>query len=233
MGKHWFPLESNPEVINDFAGRLGLDTSKVAFCDVFSLDEDLLATMLPQPVYALLLLYPDMPKGFVTARQSDLTQKTGASGEESTVFHMTQNIGNACGTIGMLHCVGNNLQVANLGKGSFLQQYFEATAGMSPAERGSYLADPPEGMTLIDDAHAAAAQQGDTAPQMETHGHFSALVQHGGRLVELSGDANLDHGRTTSETFLQDAATVVRRRTEATESLNFSVLALTAVDPSK
>lgn len=42
MGKHWFPLEANPEVLNDFAGNLGLDTDKVAFCDVYSLDEVLM-----------------------------------------------------------------------------------------------------------------------------------------------------------------------------------------------
>lgn len=37
--KRWLPLESNPEVMNDFAGKLGLDTSAVSFCDVFGLDE--------------------------------------------------------------------------------------------------------------------------------------------------------------------------------------------------
>ena len=95
--KCWFPLEANPSVLNHFASKLGLDTSKVAFCDVFSLDEvrttlsrfcggkgnrsytvrrgqhtaDALVyvqgdlkTLLPQPVYAFLLLYPDMPKGY-------------------------------------------------------------------------------------------------------------------------------------------------------------------------
>lgn len=38
MGKRWVPLESNPEVINDFTQKLGLDTSKHSFCDVFGLD---------------------------------------------------------------------------------------------------------------------------------------------------------------------------------------------------
>lgn len=39
MGKKWLPLESNPEVLNDFVNKLGYDTSKYAFCDVFGLDE--------------------------------------------------------------------------------------------------------------------------------------------------------------------------------------------------
>lgn len=40
MPKKWIPLESNPEVITDFAGRIGLDTSKWAFHDVYGLDDE-------------------------------------------------------------------------------------------------------------------------------------------------------------------------------------------------
>ena len=38
MGKRWLPLESNPEVLNDFAAKLGMATDKFKFCDVFGLD---------------------------------------------------------------------------------------------------------------------------------------------------------------------------------------------------
>ena len=38
MGKKWLPLESNPEVLNDFVSKLGFDTTKYSFCDVFGLD---------------------------------------------------------------------------------------------------------------------------------------------------------------------------------------------------
>jgi Ubiquitin carboxyl-terminal hydrolase, family 1 len=40
MPKHWIPLESNPEVITEFAGRIGLDSSAWAFHDVFGLDDE-------------------------------------------------------------------------------------------------------------------------------------------------------------------------------------------------
>ena len=39
MVKRWIPLESNPEVLNDFTSKLGLDTSKYSFTDVYGLDE--------------------------------------------------------------------------------------------------------------------------------------------------------------------------------------------------
>ncbi len=47
MGKKWLPLESNPDVLNDFVSKLGYDTSKYSFCDVFGLDEVRLSSGLP------------------------------------------------------------------------------------------------------------------------------------------------------------------------------------------
>lgn len=35
----WIPLEANPEVLNKFSAKLGMDTSKISFCDVWGLDE--------------------------------------------------------------------------------------------------------------------------------------------------------------------------------------------------
>ena len=39
MGKKWLPLESNPDVLNDFTSSLGLDLSKYSFHDIYGLDE--------------------------------------------------------------------------------------------------------------------------------------------------------------------------------------------------
>lgn len=40
MPKKWIPLESNPEVMTEFAGRIGLDTQQHAFHDIYGLDEE-------------------------------------------------------------------------------------------------------------------------------------------------------------------------------------------------
>lgn len=38
-GKHFVPLESNPEVLTAYAKSLGADMSEYQFCDVFGLDQ--------------------------------------------------------------------------------------------------------------------------------------------------------------------------------------------------
>lgn len=53
--KKWIPLESNPDVLNEYAGKLGVDleASGLRFCDVWSLDEVRLHCSVRQPFSAL------------------------------------------------------------------------------------------------------------------------------------------------------------------------------------
>lgn len=39
MGKRWIPLESNPDVFNDFSAKIGAPVEDYAFCDVYGMDE--------------------------------------------------------------------------------------------------------------------------------------------------------------------------------------------------
>ena len=54
MGKKWVPLESNPEVLNQFARTLGFDVRTYAFCDVLGLDEVRDAALAPHRAAATL-----------------------------------------------------------------------------------------------------------------------------------------------------------------------------------
>jgi hypothetical protein len=38
MLKKWIPLESNPDVLNQFSSQLGLEVSNYTFHDIFGLD---------------------------------------------------------------------------------------------------------------------------------------------------------------------------------------------------
>lgn len=73
----------------------------------------------------------------------------------SAVYFTKQTIGNACGTVGLLHALGNNSQCLSFGKfypgytihccfvttleDGFLKTFFEKTKNMSPEERAQYL----------------------------------------------------------------------------------------------
>ncbi|KAK9787504.1 hypothetical protein WJX73_009266 [Symbiochloris irregularis] len=232
MGKRWVPLESNPEVINEFTQKLGLDTSKYSFCDVFGLDPELLA-MIPQPCLALVLLFP-ITEATEAAKDKQEKELQGRDLKQPAgLFYMKQTIGNACGTIGVLHALGNHQQQLKFGEGSFLTTFMQDTAAMSPAERGAFLENPPSGGPDIDSAHAEAAQGGSTATppaEANTNLHFVCLTYSDNRLFELDGrkQTPIDHGATSADSFLSDAARVVQEFIAASDSHNFNVIALTA-----
>jgi ubiquitin carboxyl-terminal hydrolase L3 len=71
------------------------------------------------------------------------------------VYYMKQTIGNACGTIGLLHAIGNvrELEGVNIRPDSYLSRLFSNTLSMSPDERGAWLEQDDE----IEVTHEAAA----------------------------------------------------------------------------
>ena len=99
---NWLPLESNPEVLNPFCARLGIPPA-FGFADVFGLDEELLM-MVPQPCLALCLLYPSDKISAV--RRADMASRVAdqpAPPPELFFVQQHDGIGNACGTIAVLH----------------------------------------------------------------------------------------------------------------------------------
>ncbi|CAN1185085.1 Ubiquitin carboxyl-terminal hydrolase 3 [Linum perenne] len=127
--KRWLPLEANPDVMNQFIWGLGLPENQAECYDVYGLDEELLA-MVPQPVLAVIFLYP------LTAQseQERLQQEGVVKDPNEKVYFMKQTVGNACGTIGLLHAVGNIRSSINLLEGSFLDRLFKSTASMDPLQ---------------------------------------------------------------------------------------------------
>lgn len=235
MGKKWLPLESNPEVLNDFVNKLGYDTSKYAFCDVFGLDEELLQ-MVPQPVVAVLFLFPVTKESEAAKDDEDTELKKQGYKPSNKIYFMKQTISNACGTIGALHAIANNQDKSILADGSFLQSFLKDSANMNPDERGRFLEEPPEGAPDIDKAHEAAAQEGDTAPpalEDVVDLHFVALVNQNDRLVELDGRKSfpIDHGKTTDSTLLQDSVQVLKKFMANANTIKFNLIALAKAEP--
>ncbi|KAF0297357.1 Ubiquitin carboxyl-terminal hydrolase isozyme L3 [Amphibalanus amphitrite] len=221
----WLPLESNPEVMNSFLYNLGL-SAKWAVTDVFGMEPELLA-MVPQPVAAVLLLYPLTEVAQTAAANEDNKIKAEGQVMSPKLYFMRQTISNACGTVALMHALANNQEALELSSGP-LAEFFSQTAGQTPEERAVSL----EKFQQLEAAHEAASHEGQTeTPSRDDKldKHFISFVQVDGHLYELDGrrPAPVNHGPSSPETFLSDAANVVKAfmQRDPTE-VNFSMLAL-------
>lgn len=228
MTKNWFPLESNPDVMNTYMGRLGLNTVDYRFVDVLS-TEDWALDMVPKPVLAVLMLFPlgRAEEEFRIQQSSEIA----ANGQtvSPNIFYMKQTIGNACGTIGLLHAAGNarkvvpNLVLAD----SHLDRLLSTTETLEPEAVAQHLEED----TTLEEVHEEAATQGQTAATDDVDTHFVCFVHLDNCLYELDGrkDSPINHGPSSQETLLADACVAVRRfmDRQPTET-RFTIVALAA-----
>ena len=225
--ERWLPIESNPEVMNSFLQKLGVP-KEWEINDVFGLDPELLL-MLPQPVLALLLLFPITEKYESFAREQEAAMKDVTVSDK--LYYMKQTISNACGTVALMHAVINSVNSGqiSLGEGP-LKRFVEATRDLSPEERAVRLEDDDD----ICGAHDAAAREGQTrAPDREDQVdyHFVCFVSVDGGLYELDGRKSgpILKGKCGPDTFLNDAAAACKEyMTRDPENINFTIVALTA-----
>lgn len=94
--------------------KLGL-SEKLAFHDVFSIDEPELLAFVPRPAHALLLVFPvsETYEKFRREEDKDKPEYAGHGADEEVIWYK-QTIGNACGLIGLLHGVSNGVARANI-----------------------------------------------------------------------------------------------------------------------
>lgn len=94
--------------------KLGL-SDKLAFQDVFSIDDPELLAFVPRPAHALLLVFPVSKtyEQFRMQEDKDKAEYEGHGPDEEVVWYK-QTIGNACGLIGLLHSVSNGTARAHI-----------------------------------------------------------------------------------------------------------------------
>uniref|UniRef100_A0A8C4PXM2 Ubiquitin carboxyl-terminal hydrolase n=1 Tax=Eptatretus burgeri TaxID=7764 RepID=A0A8C4PXM2_EPTBU len=211
-----------------FVQQLGVGT-RWQFGDVLGLEPELLL-MVPRPVVAALLLFPVSEK-YETYRQEE-EERLEADGYSPPkhLYFVKQTIENACGTIGLIHAIGNNKNI-DFAENSALKLFLDSTVGMTPEERGRQL----EKDTSIRASHESSAQEGQTeAPSLDKKVdlHFVAFVNVDGVLYELDGRKPfpIAHGNTSEDALLEDATAVFRQYMQRDpEELRFTVIALSAV----
>lgn len=100
---NWLPLESNSDTLNNYLGTLGVNNEIINFVDVLTFEKEYLV---PGSVGAL-FVYPDSkPINNYFFNKGDAMFEKPIS---PSTYYMKQIAENACGTIAILHLIGNIL----------------------------------------------------------------------------------------------------------------------------
>ena len=200
--------------MNTYIQKMGVDTSKLQFCEVLSLD-DWALDMVPRPVTAVLMVFPI--KESSEAHKAAEAAKIAAEGQvvSPNLRYIKQTIGNACGTIGILHALANvageNESLLQCASGSYIEKYLKETAEMTGPQIAEYLDNDDE----LEATHASAATEGTTAVPADNTSvdtHFNAFIVRDGHLYEMDGrkEGPVNHGLCEEGRLLEGATAVMR-----------------------
>ncbi|XP_040892145.1 ubiquitin carboxyl-terminal hydrolase isozyme L1 [Toxotes jaculatrix] len=215
----WTAMEINPEMLNKMMSKLGVGESW-RFVDVLGLEDEQLSAV-PKPCCALMLLFP------LTQQHESFRQKQADKvAEDSDVYFLKQTVVNSCGTIALLHAVGNNKSKLTFDNDSTLKKFLDETENMSAEDRAKRL----ENNKAICEAHNEVAVQGQCRPEADkVNFHFIAFVNVNGQLYEFDGKMNgpVKHGATSDDSFITDASKVCHGFMEREQGeVRFSAVAL-------
>eukprot|EP01071_Lankesteria_metandrocarpae_P003742 Lankesteria_metandrocarpae@DN315_c0_g1_i1.p1 len=223
-GISMLPLEANPEVLTNFGKKLGLN-EKLVFSDVYG-TEDWAIEMLPGRPVAYLLVFTINDKNEAGSRH-----KADEKASEK-VWFTNQTVSNACGTVAVLHAVGNTRAEFPPKEHSYLAKYFDKASDVQPAARGKMLETDND----ILEAHRSVETEGQShvpAHEQKVREHFTALVEKDGDIYELDGrmPGPINHGSSKGD-FPRQGLTVLRKEyMDDKDDIKFSLLAL-CVTPS-
>lgn len=220
---HWPPLESNPEIFEQYMSGLGLPENW-GFSELYGFDEALLG-FVPQPVIAVIVNYE---------RLKSQDEKSRGSPDTEINYYMKQTgtLDNACGVIACIHSIYNNLGLIALDKKKTLHKFLKAVEQKTPEERATIL----EGFTEFREQHKAFASKGQSN-LVRTHDdvkhHYVAFVINDkGQLVELDGTKQgpLVISENCTDVLRGSIAEIQKRLADGVISESLSVMTLNAKD---
>lgn len=191
MGKQFVPLECNPDVFSELMYSLGVSRT-LSFHDVYSVDPELLG-MIPRPVLALILAFPVSDNYEKYRLEQDKNLEDGyynsiSGTDQEDALWMKQTIGNACGTMALLHTLVNNIPKDLIEAGSPLEKLIKETKSLDTQDRSKYLEEFEE----LEKHHSSVATKGNTeAPDayspIEHHYVCLTKAKNSNNLFELDG----------------------------------------------
>eukprot|EP01069_Polyplicarium_translucidae_P013116 Polyplicarium_translucidae@DN769_c0_g1_i2.p2 len=209
MVKQWLPIECNPDVMSAYCEKIGAPKN-LGFADIFS-TESWAIEILPRAVRAILVVYPINP--LFEKRSQALQDRLAKEGFKAPadVWFTKQTVGNACGTVALLHCIGNIFQQQDIPEGSAVGKFLYNTGELSAEGRAKAL-EEDDGLEAAHKEVETAGQSRPPAPTDKVDTHFVAVVAKNGRMYELDGRKSipLDLGAVNTERFLEKAVQYVK-----------------------
>lgn len=92
--KRWFPIESNPSVVNEYIGAMGFPTSEAQFVDMYGVEE-WAVEMVPPGCLAAVFLYPLTEKAEAFREEEKGRIETDGQMVDKDLFYMFQTVSNA------------------------------------------------------------------------------------------------------------------------------------------
>eukprot|EP00747_Dinoflagellata_sp_TGD_P181349 gnl/TRDRNA2_/TRDRNA2_35158_c0_seq1.p1 gnl/TRDRNA2_/TRDRNA2_35158_c0~~gnl/TRDRNA2_/TRDRNA2_35158_c0_seq1.p1 ORF type:complete len:266 (+),score=53.98 gnl/TRDRNA2_/TRDRNA2_35158_c0_seq1:80-799(+) len=227
---HWVPLESNPDMLNEFARKVGLPPPW-EFCDVYGVDPDLLC-MVPRPCLAVTLLFQCSDNlGKAKAEQRARLEASGQKLSPELVY-LKQYVGNACGTIACTHSILNSAEVVGLKTDTPLGKFLASIKGKTSEEAGALLADAAD-LHMASEASAAGGQTAAPEASAATDHHFVCFIEKDGDVYELDGNKAfpVNHGSSGGD-LLAAATRAIKTEfmDKDPENIQFNMMALVKQD---
>lgn len=228
------------------------------FVELYGLDPDLLA-MVPQPVAAVLMCYPDhsIQRAPKDGQEAPAAPQPFVPPVGTFFVKQIPPLNNACGTIGAVHCVLNSQLRQRLAEGSALAA-FAAKAEALQAAGGDInalgnLLNEDDALEAIHSAQAvagiaevAAAKGGDAQPsdnEDDVEFHFVAFTEQKvdgvGHVIQFDGmrGGPVDLGAVSDDGFFATAASIIQQqfmqkavKPNGDLDLRFNMMALAKVD---
>lgn len=215
------PLESSPEVFNQYLSILGVNDAE--FVDVYGIDDDSLS-FVPRPVYALLIVF-SMSEAYETFR---LKTDSNYTRPPTSACWSKQTITNFCGTMALVHALANGVPESKFDKHGSGYKLITSFRACPEPERSAFLEQNKE----LQQMHKTLSELGTSSISGNVDCHFVCLTRSGNDLVELDGRRKGPIVRVpniNSDDVLPASIKIVKEFLER-ESANFCFSILALVD---
>jgi hypothetical protein len=210
----WPPLESDPEIFNNYFHSIGL-SDKVCFKELLSLLDYKEFLLIEGPLLGIILNYSRFENKKIKPPEDKILLP-----EKIPYFiKQTDVLDNACGLIAAIHIFGNNK--IDYKKNSILDEFFINSEKLNYEERAKFL----ENYNKFKEAHKEFSNKGQT--KMEdvekkkiNVGHYIAFVIINNNLYELDGIKKgpfLLKENVNYTEFLDETSKIIMKRIENQE----------------